>query len=105
MSRKNARMKACEYRKQLLIAESELNRTHLIHELQTMTGDVHALARQAKTAGSIASVAALVVGGLSFFRHKTTTPASEKPSRWQAIGKVAGIVATFWAACRSRPKS
>ena len=105
MSRKNARLKACEYRKQLLVAESELNRKHLIHELQTMADEVHALARQAKTAGSIASGVALLVGGLSFFRRKTTAPGPEKPSRWQAIGKVAGIVANFWAAFRSRLKS
>ena len=46
MSGTNARMNALESRKQLLIAESELNRTHLVREWQTMAGDVHELAER-----------------------------------------------------------
>ena len=95
-------MKALESRKQLLIAESELNRAHLVHELQTMAGDIHALARQAKTIGSIASAVAGLVSGLSSLRQKKSTPEAEKPSWGQTIVKAAGMVSTFWSNFRSR---
>ena len=95
-------MKALNSRKQLLIAESELNRAHLIHELQTMAGDVHALASQAKTIGSIASAVAGLVAGLSSLRHKKSGPEAEKPSWGQTVVKVAGMVSSFWSTFRSR---
>ncbi len=98
-------MKALQSRKQLLIAESELNRAHLIHELETMKEEVHALANQAKTVGSIASAVASLVAGLSSCRHKKPAPAAEKPAWWQTIGKFAGLVSTFWPVFRTPPKS
>jgi hypothetical protein len=97
-------MKALESRKQLLIAESELNRAHMIHELQTMAGDVHALANEARAIGSIASAVAGLVSGLSSLRHKKSAPEAEKPSWGQTIVKAAGMVSTFWSTFRSRNK-
>jgi hypothetical protein len=102
MSGKNSRMKALDSRKQLLIAESELNRAHLIHELQTMAGDVHALASQAKTIGSIASAVAGLVAGLSSLRQRTPAPNAEKPSWGQSIVKAVGMISTFWSTLRFR---
>jgi hypothetical protein len=104
MSGKIPRLKALESRKQLLMAESELNRAQLIHELKTMGGEVHALANQAKTAGSIASAAASLVAGLSSLRHKRSAPAAGKPPWWQTAAKAAGMVSTFWSALRTRPQ-
>ena len=49
MSGKNPRMNPLESRKQLLIAESELNRAQLVQEWQTMTDEVHSLVNQART--------------------------------------------------------
>jgi hypothetical protein len=98
-------MKALESRKQLLIAESELNRAHLIHELQTMAGEVHALARQAGTISSMASAVASLLAGLSSFHKKRSEPAAEKSSWWQTILKGAGLVSSFWSEFRARPKS
>jgi hypothetical protein len=97
-------MRALESRKQLLIAESELNRAHLVHELQTMAGEGHALARQAKTITSMASAAALLVAGLTSFRHKKTAATAEKSSWGQTIGKVAGMVSTLWPVFRRRSR-
>jgi HPt (histidine-containing phosphotransfer) domain-containing protein len=51
-------MNPLESRKQLLIAESELNRAQLVQEWQTMADEVHALADQARTISSIASAVA-----------------------------------------------
>jgi hypothetical protein len=95
-------MKALESRKQLLIAESELNRAQLVHEMRTMAGEVHALVQQAQTITSFASAAASLVAGLSSFRRTKSPPAPGKPSWWQTLGKVARMVSTFWSEFRSR---
>lgn len=98
-------MNALESRKQLLIAESELNRAQMLHELQTIGSELHALANQARTAGSIAAAVATLVAGLSSFRNKKSAPAVEKPSRWQTAAKVAGMISSIWAVVRKPAKS
>lgn len=95
-------MKALESRKRLLIAESELNRTNLICDCRTMAEEAHRVASRAKTIGSAVSVAALLFSGLSFFRRKQSSPATAKPSWWQAILKVAGMAGSFWSEFRSQ---
>ena len=102
MSGKNHRMNPLESRKQLLIAESELNRAELLRDWQTMADDVHALARKARIIGSWASIAASLVAGLAFFRRKKSAPAAEKPSWLQTILKGAGLISTLWQAFRSK---
>ena len=98
-------MNALKSRKQLLIAESELNRAQLLHQLQTIGDAAHALVNQANTAGSIASAVASLVAGLSPFHRSESAPAAEKPSRWQTFGKVVGMVSALWSAFRTPPKS
>lgn len=98
-------MNALASRKQLLIAESELNRTQLVHELQTMAGDVRALASHARTAAAVAAAAAALLAGVSAFRQKKSAPATEKPDWWQTMGQVTGMAAAVWSAFRARPKS
>lgn len=95
-------MNTLEARKQLLIAESELNRAHLMREWQTMAGDVHALGRKARTISTIAAAAGLLVTGLSSFRSKPSAPAAARPSWWQTILKGAGMASSLWLAFRSQ---
>lgn len=95
-------MKPLESRKQLLIAESELNRAQLVQEWRTVRGEVHALAEQAKTIRSIASAVATLVAGLSNCRNKSASPAAEKPSWLQTILKGAGVIGNFWAQFRAQ---
>ncbi len=95
-------MKPLESRKQLLIAESELNRAHLVQEWQTMAGEARALARQARTIGSLASVAALLAAGLSSFHRKQSGGTTEKTSWWRTILKCAGLASSIWSAFRSK---
>jgi hypothetical protein len=102
MSGTNPRMNSLESRKQLLIAESELNRAHLVRDLQTMAQNVHALTKQARTIGSIASAATSLIAGLLSFRHKQSAPVSEKPSWLQTIFKGAGLVSTLWQTFRAQ---
>jgi hypothetical protein len=89
-------------RKKLLVAESELNRAQLVREWQSMAGDVHALTKQARTIGSLASAAASLMAGLASFRRNKTTPVVEKPSWLQTLFKGAGLVSTIWQMFRSQ---
>ena len=95
-------MKALESRKQLLVAESELNRAQLVQELETIKDKVHSLANQARTISSLASAAATLIAGLASFRHKKEAGAAEeKPSWLKTIVKGAGLVSSVWSAFRS----
>ena len=89
-------------RKQLLIAESELNRAQLFQECQTMADEVRSLTSQARTFGSFASAAASVVAGLASFRRKKPAPVEEKPSWWRTVLKGAGLASSFWSEFRSQ---
>jgi hypothetical protein len=99
---KNPRMNPLESRKQLLIAESELNRAQLVGDLAALTAGVRTLTDRAKSFGLIASSAAVLVAGLAAFRRTKSAPADAKPSWLQNILKGAGMVSTLWLAFRSR---
>lgn len=95
-------MNPLESRKQLLIAESELNRAQLTQEWRAMAADVHALASRARTIGSFASAAAALVAGVASFRRLKSGAAAAKPSWPQTILKGAGLVSSIWLAFRAR---
>jgi hypothetical protein len=97
-------MNPLESRKQLLIAESELNREQLVQEWQAMADEVHSLANQAKTISSLTSAAASPVAGLVSFRRKKSAPAAGKPSWLQTILRGAGLISTFWLAFRPQSR-
>ena len=102
MSGKNLLMSPLESQKQMLIAESELNRAQLVQEWRTMADEVHSLTSQARSISSIASAAASLVAGLVSCRHKASAPVAEKPSWWQTILKGAGLVGSFWSEFRAQ---
>jgi hypothetical protein len=89
-------------RKQLLIAESELNRAQLIQEWQTIADEVHTLAEQTKTVCSLASAAASLVAGLASLRRKKSAPAAQRPSWWRIILSGAQRVGSLWAKFRAQ---
>ena len=74
---KNPHVSPLESRKQLLIAESELNRSQLSDEWQTMTDGVCDMAHRAKTIGAWASSSGLLVARLAAFRAES----SRRPRR------------------------
>jgi hypothetical protein len=96
-------MNALESRKQLLIAESELNRAHLISDFESLAGEVHALTNRAKTMGSLASAATLLISALSAFRRNKPAPAAQKTPWLQAVLKGAGLIGLFWSRFRPQP--
>ena len=89
-------------RKQLLIAESELNRAQMVAEIGALAADVRALTHRAKTFGSIASGAALLIAGISAFRRGKSVFTGSKPSWLQTILKGASTISSLWLAFRSR---
>jgi hypothetical protein len=95
-------MNSLESRKQLLIAESELNRAQLVQEWRVMASEVHSLTSRARSISSMASAVATLAAGLASCRRKPSAPAAEKPSWWQTLLKGAGLVSSCWSEFRSQ---
>jgi hypothetical protein len=91
-----------ESRKQLLIVESELNRAQLVGDMAALTADIRTLIGRAKSFGSIASSAAVLVAGLAAFRRGKRVDDDAKPSWLQTLLKGAGMVSTLWLAFRAK---
>ena len=102
---KNPRMNPLQARKQLLIAESELNRAQLMEEWSAMAGEARLLARQAKAMGLLASAAGILAAGLSSFRRKRAAPPGEKLSWWRTLLKFAGVANSLWSAFHRKEDS
>ena len=91
-------MNSLESLKQLLVAESELNRAQLVGDLAALTADAHAFADRAKTLGSIVSSATTLALGLSGYRCRKAAASAAKLSWLQTILKGAGVISTLWTA-------
>lgn len=89
-------------RKQLLIAESELNRAQLSEDWQTIEHSVREVAHRAKTIGGWASSAVMLVAGVAALRRGPTAPGNAKSSWFQKILAGARVASTIWFAFRSR---
>jgi len=98
----NPRVNPLAARKQLLVAESELNRAQLVQEWSAMTVGVRTLTGRVKSFGSIASAAALLVAGLAAFQRGKSVDADAKPFWLRTVLKGAGMVSSLWLAFRSR---
>lgn len=91
-----------EVRKQLLIAESELNRAQLSQEWQTMAYGARGLAHRAKAIATWASSAALLVAGVAAFQRSKPVPAAKKSFWFQRFLNSARLASTIWFAFRGR---
>ncbi len=104
MSGKNRCLNPLASRKQLLIAESELNRAQLVQDWQAVADGVHAVADRAGTLGSVVSATASLVAMLASFRHQKSAPVAEKSSWLQTILKGAELMSTVWQVFRPRDR-
>ena len=95
-------MNPLESRKQLLIAESEINRAQLVGDMAALAAGVRTLTDRAKSFGSIASSAAVLVAALAAFKRGKPVDADAKPSWLKTILKGAGLISTLWLAFRSK---
>ena len=89
-------------RKQMLIAESELNRAQLSEEWKVMAQGVRAVGHRARTIAGWASSAVMVVAGVAALRRGPSAPGAAKSSWFQKILKGARVASTIWLAFRAR---
>ena len=89
-------------RKDLLIAESELNRVQLMEEWDAATEWHRTLSAGARTIGSMASAATLIVSGLRAFRRKRDARNSTESAWSEPFIKGAGFISSLWEVFRSR---
>jgi hypothetical protein len=102
MPRKLPRVSPLKLRKDLLIAESDLNRARLMEEWDAATEWHRTLSAGARTVGSVASAAALLVSGVRAFRQKRDPRNGAALSWLQPLIKGAGLVASLCETFRSR---
>ena len=102
MSGKISHLSSLESRRQMLIAESELNRAGLSEEWQAMAHGVGDFAHRAKTVAAWTSSAALLVAGVTALRHGPPRTGTAKSSWFQKILKGVRLSSTLWAAFRPR---
>ena len=88
-------------RKQLLIAESELNRAQMSEEWRTMAQGVRNRAYRVNTMGAWISSAALLLTGLAALRRGPLAPGTAKSSWFQDIVNGARLASTIWLALRA----
>ena len=105
MFRKKPRLNPLASRKQLLVAESELNRAQLVQEWHTLAEGVRAVADRAGSLGSLAATAASLIAGVASFRRTRSAFADRKPSWWQTLLKGGQLAGLLWSKLRSTPKS
>lgn len=101
---KGSRMNRLAARKQMLIAESELNRAHLVQDWQVMSSEVHALADEARLLRSVVSAGAALMTGFVAFRRKKAAVGAEKTSWLQTLLKKAGQISNLWAVFCAPPR-
>ena len=89
-------------RKQLLIAESELNRVRLSEDWRMMAHGVHNLTRRTKTIAVWTSAVALLVAGITALRRGPLASGTAKSTWFQKILEGARVVSTVWSAFRAR---
>jgi hypothetical protein len=93
-----------EMRKRMLVAASDRNRARLAREWVELIAEVRTLTGRAKSLGSLASGAGLLVAGLAAWRSRKASDTKASPSRWSTILKIAGTVSNLWLARRSNAR-
>jgi hypothetical protein len=104
MPRKIPRVNPLQLQKELLVAESEINRARLIQDWHAMTVGLHTLTARVKSVSSIASAAALLMAGVSAFQRERASLRATKSSWLQMAVKGAEVAASMWLAFRARSR-
>lgn len=99
----NPGMNTLETRKQLLIAESEINRLQLAEEWQTMAGEARSVVQRAGTLRSFVINATSLIFGMASFRRTKSAPTGEKHSWGRTLLKAARLAGSLWWEISRRP--
>lgn len=102
MHGKLPRVSALALRKEVLIAESELNHTQLMERWNAATEWRCTLSGGARMFGSVASATSLLASGVQAFRRKLKPQGGEGGAWLQLVIKGAGLIAPLCGAFRSR---
>ncbi len=97
---KSPRLTPLQSRKQLLVAESELNRAQLACDIAALKAHVRTLTDRAKSLGLVVSSVAVLVAGLAAFRRGQRAGTGAKSSWLKTILKGAHLISSFWPASR-----
>lgn len=96
MFRKNSNYQQLEFRKKLLLAESEINRDQLLKDITTLKSEGRSLIDHAFSLYNMLSTATTLMTGLSALLRNKPAHSEEAPSWIQTIIKGAGTVAQIW---------
>ena len=98
MPGKNPHLSPLEPRKQLLLAESEINRELMAGDVVAVAAGVRALTNRAKSLSAIGSSATALVAGLAAFQLGQPARNGVKPTWLQTFLKGANVVSNLWLA-------
>ena len=91
-------MRPLESRKQLLLAESELNRVQMVRDLTALSSGTRALTYRATHWGTTASSAALLAMGLTLIPRGQPGGHAVKSTKMNCLLNGATLLATLWLA-------
>ncbi len=95
-------LKTLQIRKELLIAEAELLRTQLGHDLDIIHRGFAGLGDQAKSVVSYASIITTVLAGVSEFRRARKSGVGGKPSFFSTLLSGVRTASAIWGMFHSR---
>ena len=95
-------MNPLQSRKQLLIAESELNRACLLTEWRTLTDEVGSVAARARSFKGMAASILSLVAAVGTFTNAASAPAVAKSSWLQKFSSGVKLASTVWLMFRTR---
>lgn len=101
---RSPRLNPLMLRKQLLLAESDLNRAQLVGDMAELKTDLRTLTERGKSFSSLATSAAALVAGLAAFQSGKASDTGAKPSWIRSALKGAGLISTVWLAFRSQKR-
>jgi hypothetical protein len=102
MSAKHTPLTPLQRRKAVLVVEAEQQREQFCQDANLIKSRFEALATQAKSVSSMASVSGLIWRGISVFRRPRSPRQNGKPSLVAKLVRGAGLVSSLWFALRSR---
>jgi hypothetical protein len=96
---KDSRLNSLASRKQLLIAESDLNRIQVVEGVAGLMAGATTLAGQMK---SLASIGGILAIGIAAFRNAGASRPVTRSTWLQTALKAAGVVSNLWMAFRPK---
>ena len=89
-------------RRQLLVAESEINRVRLGQEWQALTDEANQVVHRAKSFTGMATSILSLIAAVGVFTRPAPTPATAKTSWLQKISSGVRLASTVWLLFRPR---